>query len=94
MGHRPRHALIGRDAIAEFTAKVLPGAMQGSTAVYEVEHVVEVRPDVAVVAVRQRPVTLDGDPITDQPEGRPTYVMAREGGAWRIVAGQNTQVKA
>lgn len=88
--------LIGRDAIAEFTARVLPGAMRESTAVYEVEHVVRVRPDVAVVAVRQRPVTLDGEPIADQPEGRPTYVVARDAdaaGAWRIVSGQNTQVR-
>jgi uncharacterized protein (TIGR02246 family) len=85
--------LVGRDAIAAFTAQVLPGAMQDSAAVYEVEHVVEVRPDVAVVAVRQRPVTLDGAPIVDQAEGRPTYVLARDDGAWRIVAGQNTQVR-
>jgi uncharacterized protein (TIGR02246 family) len=90
MGRR----LIGRDAIAAFTAQVLPGAMQESTAVYEIEHVVTVRPDVAVVAVRQRPVTLAGAPVADQPEGRPTYVVARDAdGSWRIVAGQNTQVR-
>jgi uncharacterized protein (TIGR02246 family) len=85
--------LIGRDAIAEFTRQVLPGAMTESTARYDVEHIVFVRPDVAVVAVRQRPVTLDGTPLRDRREGRPTYLMAKDtSGEWRIHAGQNTLV--
>ena len=84
--------LVGRDAIAEFTRQVLPGAME-STARYDVEHIVFVRRDVAVVAVRQRPVTLDGTPLADRGEGRPTYVMAKDAtGVWRIHAGQNTPV--
>jgi uncharacterized protein (TIGR02246 family) len=92
-GHGRR--LTGRDEIAAFTAQVLPGAMATSTVSYEVAHVVAVRPDVAVVAVRQRATTLDGVPLDDQPEGRPTYVMATDdAGAWQIVAGQNTQVHA
>ena len=87
--------LVGRDAIAEFTRQVLPGAMAHSTARYDVEHIVFVRPDVAVVAVRQRPVTLDGTPLADRGEGRPTYVMAKDStGVWRIHAGQNTLVAA
>ena len=48
-----------------------------------------VGPDVAVVSVDQRPVTLSGDP----PEGRPTHVSTREGDEWLIAAAQNTQVK-
>jgi uncharacterized protein (TIGR02246 family) len=84
--------LLGRDAIAEFTREVLPGAMTHSTAVYEVVHVNFVRPDVAVVAVRQRPISLDGRPLDNSPEGRPTYVMSKDSaGAWRIAHGQNTQ---
>lgn len=86
--------LAGRDEIASFTAQVLPGAMRESTARYTVDRVVLVRPDVAVVQVRQTPITHDGDPIADQPEGRPTYVVAREGERWLLVAGQNTQVAA
>ena len=90
-GHGRR--LIGRDEIAEFTRTVLPGAMANSTATYEVVHVVFVRPDVAVVAVRQRPTALDGTPLEGEPEGRPTYVMATDDtGAWKLVAGQNTAV--
>jgi uncharacterized protein (TIGR02246 family) len=84
--------LIGRDEISAFTHQVLPGAMKDSTATYEVAHVLFVRPDVAAVKVRQRPVTLAGKPIEGQSEGSPLYVMAKEGGQWRIVAGQNTVV--
>jgi uncharacterized protein (TIGR02246 family) len=84
--------LIGRDEISAFTHRVLPGAMKESTATYEVAHVVFVRPDVAAVKVRQRPVTLDGRPIEGESEGSPLYIMAKEDGQWRLVAGQNTVV--
>ena len=66
--------------------------MKDSTATYEVAHVLFIRADVAAVKVRQRPVTLDGEPIEGQNEGSPLYVMAKEAGQWRIVAGQNTVV--
>ena len=84
--------LIGRDEISAFTHQVLPGAMKTSTATYQVAHVLFVRPDVAAVKVRQRPVTLDGEPIEGQSEGSPLYIMAKEGGQWCLVAGQNTLV--
>jgi uncharacterized protein (TIGR02246 family) len=85
--------LVGRDEIAAFTRRVLPGAMSESTATYRVSHVVFARPDVAVVQVVQRPVHRDGTPVADQPEGRPTYVLTREPDGWTIVSGQNTQVQ-
>jgi uncharacterized protein (TIGR02246 family) len=84
--------LIGRDEISAFTHQVLPGAMKESTAMYEVAHVLFVRPDVAAVKVRQRPITLDGRPIEGDSEGSPLYIMAKEDGQWRLVAGQNTVV--
>jgi uncharacterized protein (TIGR02246 family) len=84
--------LIGRDEISAFTHRVLPGAMKDSTATYEVTHVLFVRSDVAAVKVRQRPVTLEGEPIEGQNEGSPIYSMAKEGGQWSLVAGQNTVV--
>jgi uncharacterized protein (TIGR02246 family) len=84
--------LIGRDSISAFTHQVLPGAMKESTATYEMTHVLFVRADVAAVKVRQRPVTLDGLPIDGEKEGSPLYVMAKEDGQWRLVAGQNTVV--
>lgn len=89
-GHGMR--LTGRDEISQFTHRVLPGAMKDSTAAYDVVHVLFIRPDVAAVKVRQRPVTLDGQPIQDQHEGSPLYVMAKEEDRWCLVAGQNTTV--
>ncbi|WP_329395150.1 SgcJ/EcaC family oxidoreductase [Streptomyces melanogenes] len=84
--------LSGWDEIDAFTRQVLPGAMKQSTATYEVVRILFVRPDVAAVNVRQRPVTLDGQPVEDQPEGRPMYVLAKDNGRWRIAAAQNTRV--
>jgi uncharacterized protein (TIGR02246 family) len=91
-GHGKR--LFGRDEISAFTHQALPGSMKESTAKYDVEHVLFIRPDVAAVKVRQRPVTLDGEPIEGQNEGSPLYVMAKEDGRWRLVACQNTLVLA
>ncbi|UVS77362.1 SgcJ/EcaC family oxidoreductase [Actinokineospora sp. UTMC 2448] len=86
--------LKGREEIAAFTAKVLPGAMKESTATYEVTHVLFIRPDVAAVKVRQRQTTHDGTPLPDAPEGSPMYVMSKEDGHWRLTANQNTVVVA
>jgi uncharacterized protein (TIGR02246 family) len=85
--------LVGLEAISDFTRSVLPGAMTESTATYAVEHVLFVGPDVAVVNIRQRPVSLGGEPLDDLPEGRPVYVLVRNEGTWQIAAGQNTQVR-
>ncbi|MFI0925064.1 SgcJ/EcaC family oxidoreductase [Streptomyces sp. NPDC021012] len=87
-GHGKR--LSGFEEIEAFTRKVLPGAMAESTAVYDVERVLFLRPDVAAVNVRQQPVAHDGTRIPDQPEGRPFYVLVKEDGAWRVGAAQNT----
>lgn len=85
--------LIGRDAIAEFTARVLPGAMNPDALPhYEVEHVLFIRPDVAAVKVRQRYLDAAGATVGD--EGSPMYVMAKEDGRWLLTANQNTQVVA
>jgi uncharacterized protein (TIGR02246 family) len=84
--------LFGRDAIAEFTGRVLPGAMKESTATYEIEYVLFIRPDVAAVKVIQRPVWLDGRPIDDGQQGSPMYVMSKEDGRWMLTDSQNTLV--
>ncbi|MBC8094099.1 MAG: SgcJ/EcaC family oxidoreductase [Pseudonocardia sp.] len=84
--------LDGRDEIEAFTRRVLPGAMRESTATYEVVRVLFLRPDVAAVKVRQRPVPLDGVPLPDRAEGSPLYVMAKDGGRWKLAACQNTLV--
>jgi len=79
--------LFGRDAIAEFTRRVLPGGMRGSTVSFEVEHVLFIRPDVAAVKVRQTLRTPEGTEV-----GTPLFVMAEEGGRWLLTACQNTAV--
>jgi uncharacterized protein (TIGR02246 family) len=89
-GHGRR--LDGRAEIGEFTRRVLPGAMKDSTATYEPVQVLFIRPDVAAVKVRQRAVTLGGEPVAGESEGSPLYVMAKEDGRWLIVVGQNTIV--
>jgi uncharacterized protein (TIGR02246 family) len=85
--------IVGRDAIHAFTERVLPGAMRESTARYDIERIAFLRPDVAVVSVRQRAVTLAGDLLEGAPDGRPTYVLTRDQDDWLIAAGQNTQVR-
>jgi len=85
--------LFGREEIAAFTRQVLPGAMAGLVPSYRVEHVVLVRPDVAAVKVVQRYATTEGLPAEGEPQGSPLYVMAKEDGQWRLVAGQNTIVR-
>ncbi|MFD3531921.1 SgcJ/EcaC family oxidoreductase [Streptomyces sp. NPDC058664] len=58
--------LIGIDEIGVFTRRFLPGtAEQPLTSAYTIEHIQFVRPDVAVVEIRQRPVTRDGELLDD-----------------------------
>jgi len=90
-GHGKR--LYGLPAIAEFTRRVLPGATADSYATYVPNHVLFVRPDIAVVNVTQTVRHHDAAP-GDQPEyvGSPVYFLARQDGDWRIAAAQNTIV--
>ena len=81
--------LIGSDAIAEFTRKVLPGAMSDGSVTYEVEHIAFIQPDVALTGVRQQYVDFLGNPKQGA-AGLPSYVWLRTGQSWKIVAGQNT----
>ena len=88
-GHGRR--LTGRDAIATFTAEVLPGASAHGRATYEIEHVLFIRPDVAAVKVIQRSYDHNGRP---DGVGSPMYVAAKEDGRWLLTANQNTIVVA
>lgn len=89
-GHGKR--LTGRGEISSFTYQVLPGAMENSTATYEVVDVLFIRPDVAAVKAHAQYWTLEGEPLGNA--GTPLYVMAKEDGQWRLVACQNTEVLA
>lgn len=83
------HRLTGRDEIAAFTRKVLPGAMTDTTVSYRVVDVTWLRPDVAAVRAESQYATLTGVP-TDV--FTPLYVMTKESGAWKLAACQNTGV--
>ncbi|MGB7238833.1 MAG: SgcJ/EcaC family oxidoreductase, partial [Rhodococcus sp. (in: high G+C Gram-positive bacteria)] len=52
--------LIGRDTIAGFTRKVLPGAFADGTVRYDVEHIQFVTPDIALTGVNQEYLSADG----------------------------------
>lgn len=84
--------LTGKDAIAEFTRRVLPGATKEGSATYELLDVVHIRPDVVALRVRQTPVSPDGEPLADHNEGSPLYILSKEDGQWRLAVGQNTLV--
>jgi uncharacterized protein (TIGR02246 family) len=100
--------LTGFDEISAFTHAVLPAAIDHEmTATYEAEHILFIRPDVAAVKVRQRPVRRDGRPLDmntelspeelvvnhpDKVPGGPLYVVAKDDGQWKIAAAQNTKV--
>lgn len=86
--------LEGAQAIREFTAKVLPGAMKNGKATYTPERIFFVTPDVAVVNILQQPVTLAGELSNAAPQGHPTQVLFRTANGWKIAAAQNTQVVA
>lgn len=90
-GHGKR--LYGRDTIAEFTRRVLPGATKDATASYTPDHLLFVRPDIAVVNVNQRYVRREGSTVEPPVEtGSPVYFLAKDDGEWRIAAAQNTVV--
>ncbi|GAA4388690.1 SgcJ/EcaC family oxidoreductase [Tsukamurella soli] len=84
--------LIGRAAIDVFASAVLRRSMAETTGHYAIERIVFVRPDVALVAVRVRPHTLEGTRISHVPDTAPLYVLAKDDGAWRIAAAQSTAV--
>ncbi|MDX2776044.1 SgcJ/EcaC family oxidoreductase [Streptomyces caniscabiei] len=84
--------LEGADAIREFTAKVLPGAMKHGKATYTPERLFFITPDVVAVNVLQQPITLTGEKSEDAPQGRPLQILYRTSEGWKIAAAQNTQV--
>ncbi|MFF2556637.1 SgcJ/EcaC family oxidoreductase [Nocardia sp. NPDC058058] len=83
--------LNGRDEISEFTRAVLPGATKDGYATYEPFFIRFIRPDVAVVKVRQQYLTHDDVLVS---EGTPLYGLTREDGRWLLTFCQNTPVIA
>ncbi|MEU9031269.1 SgcJ/EcaC family oxidoreductase [Streptomyces sp. NPDC048383] len=82
--------LLGFDAVAEFTRKVLPEATWDGEVSYEVAHVLFIRPDVAAVKVSQIYRSPAGET-----RGAPLYVVSKQDdGRWLLTACQNTGVVA
>lgn len=84
--------LHGRAAIDAYLARTVRGSMARGAADYRVERILFVRPDVAAVSVRVRPLGPDGAPLPGLPDSAPLYVLSKEDGAWRIAAAQSTAV--
>lgn len=87
--------LLGKDEIAQFTRRVLPGAFAGSTDTvkYRLRHISELGPGVYLTGVDQIYVRRDSDPRDETPAGRPTYIWHQDpDGSWLMVSGQNTAV--
>ncbi|QDY76811.1 SgcJ/EcaC family oxidoreductase [Streptomyces qinzhouensis] len=58
--------LTGAEEIGAFTHRVLPATVDDPvTASYRVEHILFIRPDIAAVKIRQRPVTRDGEALDE-----------------------------
>ena len=81
----------GRDAIEAGNRKILGTVYKSSTIRLSVEKVRFLRPDVALVFLRQYLQFFDnGDPR--ELDARPMIIAEKVDGGWRIVAMQNTRI--
>jgi uncharacterized protein (TIGR02246 family) len=84
--------VVGLDAIVEAHRKGYAGPLRDSKASYDVDDVLFVRPDVAIVQKQAWEIDADGNRSGEGPAMVATYVMSRDEGAWSIVARANTLV--
>jgi uncharacterized protein (TIGR02246 family) len=81
----------GRAAIEAGHRMIFGTIYKGSTVRYSVEKIRFVRPDVAIVSLRQYLQFKEGGAASDL-EARTTIVAERRDGAWQIVNMQNTRI--
>jgi uncharacterized protein (TIGR02246 family) len=81
----------GRQAIRAAISMILGTIYKGSTVHYSVEKIKFLRPDIALVFLRQH-LQFAEDSVTDELDARPTMVAERIEDKWRIVALQNTRI--
>lgn len=84
--------LHGRTEIDGFLARTVRSGRRTGGAHYRVERILFLRPDVAAVSVRVRPLGSDGAPLAQSPDSAPLYVLSKDAGVWRIAAAQSTAV--
>jgi len=82
---------LGRAAIEAGHRMIFGTIYKGSTVRYSVEKIRLVRPDVAVIFLRQH-LQFAEDGVASELDGRPTIVAEKVDGQWRIVALQNTRI--
>ena len=81
----------GRAAIEAGHRMIFGTIYKGSTVRYSVEKIRFLRPDVAIVSLRQYLQFQEGGAASEL-EARPTIVAEKVDGRWRIVALQNTRI--
>jgi uncharacterized protein (TIGR02246 family) len=81
----------GRAAIEAGHRMIFGTIYKGSTVRYSVEKIRFLRPDIAIVFVRQF-LQFFEDGAPKELEGRPTIIAENAGGNWQIVALQNTRI--
>ena len=84
--------VAGRDAVLAAAQQGFAGPLADEYASYEPGDVEFLGDDVAILHVYARATTTGGERVDVEPAMIALYVLAREGGAWQIVARQNTLV--
>lgn len=81
----------GRETIRAGHRMIFGTIYKGSTIRYSVEKIRFLRPDIALVFLRQH-LELSDDSVVPEVDARPTIVAENIDGKWRIVALQNTRI--
>jgi uncharacterized protein (TIGR02246 family) len=81
----------GRETIRAGHRMIFGTIYKGSTVHYRVEKIKFLRPDIAIVFLRQH-LELTEDSVVPELDARPTIVAENIDGKWRIVALQNTRI--
>ena len=81
----------GQETIRAGHRMIFGTIYKGSTIHYSVEKIKFLRPDIAIVFLRQHLEMGEGAPV-DELDARPTIVAESVAGKWRIAAMQNTRI--
>ncbi|MFF4378189.1 SgcJ/EcaC family oxidoreductase [Kitasatospora sp. NPDC001547] len=86
--------LTGRQAIRAFMTQAFAGPFKGTRVTGEPVSVRPLAEDVAVVVTRGGVLAPGDTEVTAERAIRATWVLARQGGDWRIASYQNTPIAA